>query len=182
MTDRADPRRRLLGRLLAAGLAAGLGAWPVASLARSGGRGRTVKIYRANGRYAGRIEPNGKHYDASGRYVGMVRGNRIYDAQGRYLGRFEESGAQRALYWDANEVEGTAAGGQAGPVMQQAAPPDAGAPGAPAPGVAGVAPGAPQSGPTLVDRIKEGLENPAQPRSDMIEIIREPGAANPRLP
>jgi len=165
-------------------LRGGLGAWPLASLARGGGKGRTVRIYRANGRYAGRIEPNGKHYDASGRYVGMVRGNRIYDAQGRYLGRFEESGAERALYWDANEGGGSAGAGQTDPVMQQAVPLDA-----QAPGVVGVAPGAPQvpqvpqeGGPTLGDRIKEGLENPAQPRSDLIEIIREPGATNPRRP
>lgn len=67
------------------------GAWLPATAVARGGRG-TVRLYRANGRYAGRIEANGRYYGENGRYLGRVEGNRIYSAQGRYLGRFEESG------------------------------------------------------------------------------------------
>lgn len=79
-------RRRIaaVAILMAAGL-------PLAAHAR-GGRG-TLRLYRANGRYAGRVEANGRYYGENGRYLGRVEGNRIYSAQGRYLGRFEESGA-----------------------------------------------------------------------------------------
>jgi len=73
-----------------------------------GGRG-TVRLYRANGRYAGRIEANGRYYGENGRYLGRVEGNRIYSAQGRYLGRFEESGA----FHDAPTLPGGA--GRIGP-------------------------------------------------------------------
>jgi|LauGreDrversion2_3_1035106.scaffolds.fasta_scaffold66594_2 hypothetical protein len=63
-----------------------------ATAAGGKGSGRTLRLYRSNGRYAGRIESNGRHYDAKGRYAGRVEGQRIYDAQGRFIGRFEESG------------------------------------------------------------------------------------------
>ena len=92
---RARRRQILLALLPAAGL-------PGIAQAR-GGRG-TVRLYRANGRYAGRIEANGRYYGENGRYLGRVEGNRIYSAQGRYLGRFEESGA----FHDAAAAPGTA--------------------------------------------------------------------------
>ena len=57
-----------------------------------GGGGKTLRLYRANGRYAGRIDPRGRFYGENGRYLGRVEGDRIYDAQGRYLGRYESSG------------------------------------------------------------------------------------------
>ena len=63
-----------------------------ASSAGGKGSGRTLRLYRSNGRYAGRIESNGRHYDAKGRYAGRVEGQRIYDSKGRFVGRFEESG------------------------------------------------------------------------------------------
>lgn len=108
MTTPAAPRtvasrRGVLGWLLrsGAGLALALALGPVDPvLARGKGGGRTIRLYRANGRYAGRIEPNGRYYDASGRYVGRVEGQRMYDAKGRYLGRYEESGAYRTLNGD----------------------------------------------------------------------------------
>lgn len=65
----------------------------LATYAQARGRRGTVRLYRANGRYAGRIEANGRYYGENGRYLGRVEGQRIYSAQGRYLGRFEESGA-----------------------------------------------------------------------------------------
>jgi hypothetical protein len=65
----------------------------LATNAQARGRRGTVRLYRANGRYAGRIEANGRYYGDNGRYLGRVEGQRIYSAQGRYLGRFEESGA-----------------------------------------------------------------------------------------
>ena len=81
----SHPRRRLVA--LAVGLL--LGAIPLAQA--KGGRG-TVRLYKANGRYAGRVDPGGRFYGENGRYLGRVEGNRIYSAQGRYRGRFEESG------------------------------------------------------------------------------------------
>jgi len=83
----SHPRRRL-GALAVALL---LGAILPAPAQAKGGRG-TVRLYRANGRYAGRIDPSGRFYGENGRYLGRVEGNRIYSAQGRYMGRFEESG------------------------------------------------------------------------------------------
>jgi hypothetical protein len=83
----SQPRRRL-GALAVALL---LGAILSAPAQAKGGRG-TVRLYKANGRYAGRIDPSGRFYGENGRYLGRVEGNRIYSAQGRYMGRFEESG------------------------------------------------------------------------------------------
>ena len=77
------------------------GAWLPANAVARGRRG-TVRLYRANGRYAGRIEANGRYYGENGRYLGRVEGQRIYSAQGRYLGRFEESG----VFHDAPAVPG----------------------------------------------------------------------------
>lgn len=90
-TRRGAIRRVLAGLPWLGGLTLAAGPPPV--LAR--GKGRTVRLYRANGRYAGRVEPNGRFYDAAGRYAGRVEGQRVYDARGRYLGRFEESGSFR---------------------------------------------------------------------------------------
>lgn len=105
-------RRRALGLLLPACL-------PLPALAKGGGRG-TLRLYRANGRYAGRIEPNGRHYDAAGRYVGRVEGQRLYDASGRYLGRFEESG----LFRDSDEAPAQAPlAGASAPARDDPPPP-----------------------------------------------------------
>jgi len=97
------PRRRL-GALAVALL---LGAILPAPGQAKGGRG-TVRLYRANGRYAGRIDPSGRFYGENGRYLGRVEGNRIYSAQGRYMGRFEESG----VFHDAADM--SAGGSRAG--------------------------------------------------------------------
>lgn len=108
---RARRRQILLALLPAAGL-------PGIAQAR-GGRG-TVRLYRANGRYAGRIEANGRYYGENGRYLGRVEGNRIYSAQGRYLGRFEESG----VFHDAAAASGSAgrASGDRGDDLRSGAP------------------------------------------------------------
>ncbi len=105
-------RRQILLALLS-------GAWLPANAHARGGRG-TVRLYRANGRYAGRIEANGRYYGENGRYLGRVEGNRIYSAQGRYLGRFEESG----VFHDAAAMPG-AAGRASGASGDRADPPRA---------------------------------------------------------
>jgi hypothetical protein len=108
-------RRQILLALLS-------GAWLPANTHARGGRG-TVRLYRANGRYAGRIEANGRYYGENGRYLGRVEGNRIYSAQGRYLGRFEESG----VFHDAAAMPGGA--GRIGPAgTDRGDDPRAGAP------------------------------------------------------
>ena len=44
--------------------------------------------YDASGRYVGRTDASGHHYDAAGRYTGKTDSKgRRYDASGRYLGR-----------------------------------------------------------------------------------------------
>lgn len=93
-------RRQILLALLS-------GAWVPGNAHARGGRG-AVRLYRANGRYAGRIEANGRYYGENGRYLGRVEGNRIYSAQGRYMGRFEESG----VFHDAADM--SAGGSRAG--------------------------------------------------------------------
>lgn len=49
--------------------------------------------YDASGRYVGRKAPDGRHYDASGRYTGRIDSTgRRYDDSGRYLGREDKTG------------------------------------------------------------------------------------------
>ena len=86
-------RRSILNKFIQCILVVGAVTTPILSSAKGGRGGRTLRLYRSNGRFAGRIDPNGRHYDAQGRYIGRVEGQRIYDSRGRYIGRFEESGA-----------------------------------------------------------------------------------------
>lgn len=86
-------RRFMLHKFIQGLVVIGAATIPILSIAKGGRGGRTLRLYRSNGRYAGRVEPNGRHFDAQGRYIGRVEGQRIYDSRGRYIGRFEESGA-----------------------------------------------------------------------------------------
>lgn len=130
-------------------LAAILGlSWSSRSDAKGGGGGgKTLRLYRANGRYAGRIDPRGRFYGENGRYLGRVEGDRIYDAQGRYLGRYESSGR---LHEDDGPRAGT------GPVD----------------GLMRPAPAAPADG-TALPTQPPG-RSPPQP---LIEIVRPPASA-----
>lgn len=48
--------------------------------------------YDASGRYIGRTDASGHHYDSSGRYLGREdKTGRRYDKSGRYTGRAEHS-------------------------------------------------------------------------------------------
>lgn len=85
-------RRSILNKLIQGIVIAGAVTTPILVCAKGGRGGRTLRLYRSNGRFAGRVDPNGRHYDAQGRYIGRVDGQRIYDSRGRYIGRFEESG------------------------------------------------------------------------------------------